>query len=242
MSKKANLPPIKKVRDAFKEEIFEMRDDFFRHSQEEWKIAYTGLYRQFDVLYRVIKEFDRLFRQEKIRRGMCEFTDVERFTYECLWQNGEKTDVAKEQARLYKAVYIDEYQDVNSLQNKIFEAISSDSNRFMVGDIKQSIYEFRSANPRIFAGMKKSFPSLGTAGDYPAASIFMSNNFRCDKGVIDFVNDIFDRLFYFLRDSIGYVESAIPHYSVCVIKENRIYITLNNLSYRIRYDGGMPIK
>ena len=207
VSKKANLPPIKKVRDAFKEEIFEMRDDFFRHSQEEWKIAYTGLYRQFDVLYRVIKEFDRLFRQEKIRRGMCEFTDVERFTYECLWQNGEKTDVAKEQARLYKAVYIDEYQDVNSLQNKIFEAISSDSNRFMVGDIKQSIYEFRSANPRIFAGMKKSFPSLGTAGDYPAASIFMSNNFRCDKGVIDFVNDIFDRLFYFLRDSIGYVES-----------------------------------
>ena len=207
VSKKDNLPPIKIMRDTFKEEIFKMRDDFFRHSDEEWKIAYTGLYKQFDVLYRVVKEFDRLFKQEKIRRGMCEFTDVERYTYECLWQNGEKTDIAKEQAKLYKAVYIDEYQDVNSLQNKIFEAISSDSNRFMVGDIKQSIYEFRSANPRIFAGMKKSFPPLGTEGDYPAASIFMSNNFRCDKGVIDFVNDIFDRLFYFLRDSIGYVES-----------------------------------
>ena len=205
--KKANLPPVTTVRNSFKEEIFEMRDDFFRHSESEWKIAYSGLYKQFDVLYRVIKEFDRLFRQEKMRRGMCEFSDVERLTYECLWQNGEKTDIAKEQAKLYKAVYIDEYQDVNSLQNKIFEAISSESNRFMVGDIKQSIYEFRSANPRIFAGMKKSFPQLGTEGDYPAASIFMSNNFRCDEGVIDFVNHIFDRLFYFLRDSIGYVES-----------------------------------
>lgn len=206
VSKKDSLPPITIVRNAFKKEITKMRDDFFRHTDGEWKIAYTGLYRQFDVLYRVICEFDRLFRQEKIRRGMCEFSDVERLTYECLWQNGEKTDVAKAQAKLYRAVYIDEYQDVNSLQNKIFEAISTESNRFMVGDIKQSIYEFRSANPKIFADMKKSFPPLGTAGDYPAASIFMSNNFRCDEGVINFVNDIFDKLFYYLRDSIGYVE------------------------------------
>ena len=206
VSKKDALPPIKEVRSAFKDEITDMRDDFFRHSEEEWKIAYAGLYRQFDVLYRVVREFDRLFRQEKIRRGMCEFSDVERYTYECLWQNGEKTDVAREQSKLYRAVYIDEYQDVNSLQNKIFEAISSETNRFMVGDIKQSIYEFRSANPKIFADMKKSFTPLGEKGDYPTASIFMSNNFRCDEGVIDFVNDVFDRLFYFLRDSIGYVE------------------------------------
>ena len=206
VSKKDALPPVVMIRKAFKEELTKMRDEFFKHSEEEWRIAYAGLYRQFDVLYRVIGEFDRLFRQEKIRRGMCEFSDVERYTYECLWQNGEKTDVAKEQAKLYRAVYIDEYQDVNSLQNKIFEAISTDTNRFMVGDIKQSIYEFRSANPRIFADMKKSFPPLGTDGDYPAASIFMSNNFRCDEGVIDFVNDVFDRMFYFLRDSIGYVE------------------------------------
>ena len=206
VSDKDALPPIKIMRKAFKEDIEKLRDDFFLHSEEEWRIAYSGLYREFDVLYRVVREFDRLFRQEKIRRGMCEFSDVERLTYECLWQNGEKTDVAKEQAKLYKAVYIDEYQDVNSLQNKIFEAISTDTNRFMVGDIKQSIYEFRSANPRIFAEMKKTFPPLGEKGDYPAASIFMSNNFRCDEGVIDFVNHVFDRLFYYLRDSIGYVE------------------------------------
>ncbi len=206
VSKKDALPPISIIRKAFKEEITELTERFFKHSAEEWKIAYAGLYKQFDVLYRVVSEFDRLFRQEKIRRGMCEFSDVERYTYECLWHNGEKTDIALAQAKLFRAVYIDEYQDVNSLQNKIFEAISTDTNRFMVGDIKQSIYEFRSANPTIFADMKKSFAPLGTVGDFPAASIFMSNNFRCDEGVIDFVNDVFDRLFYYLRDSIGYVE------------------------------------
>ena len=224
VSKKDPLPPISIIRKSFKEEITDMRDDFFKHTDEEWRIAYTGLYRQFDVLYRVICEFDRLFRQEKIRRGICEFSDVERFTYECLWQNGEKTDVAKEQAKLYRAVYIDEYQDVNSLQNKIFEAISTESNRFMVGDIKQSIYEFRSANPRIFADMKKSFPPLGSSGDFPAASIFMSNNFRCDEGVIDFVNDVFDKLFYYLRESIGYVEGDRLKFSKVYDHEKPQYV------------------
>ena len=224
VSKKEPLPPVSIVRKAFKDEICKMRDEFFFATDGEWKIAYTGLYRQFDVLYRVIREFDRLFRQEKTRRGICEFSDVERLTYECLWQNGEKTEVAKEQSKLYRAVYIDEYQDVNSLQNKIFEAISTDTNRFMVGDIKQSIYEFRSANPRIFADMKKSFPELGTKGDFPAASIFMSNNFRCDEGVIDFVNHIFDKLFYYLRDSIGYVEGDRLKFSKIYDHEKPDYV------------------
>lgn len=222
--KKDALPPISIVRKAFKEEITKMYQDFFFATEEEWKIAYSGLYNQFDVLYRVICEFDRLFRQEKTRRGICEFSDVERLTYECLWQNGEKTDVAKEQAKLYRAVYIDEYQDVNSLQNKIFEAISTETNRFMVGDIKQSIYEFRSANPRIFADMKKNFPQLKSVGDFPAASIFMSNNFRCDEGVIDFVNHIFDRLFYYLRDSIGYVEGDRLKFSKIYDHEKPEYV------------------
>ena len=213
VSKNDSLPPIKIIRSNFKDDILKLRDDFFLHSSEDWKIAYVGLYKQFGVLYNVIKEFDRLFRQEKLRRGMCEFSDIERYTYECLWQNGEKTDIALAQAKLYKAIYIDEYQDVNSLQNKIFEAISNDDNRFMVGDIKQSIYEFRSANPKIFADMKKNYPNLGEEGDFPAASIFMSDNFRCDKGVIDFVNDVFDNLFYHLRDSIGYVKEDRLNYS-----------------------------
>ena len=213
VSKNDALPPIKAVREAFKKELTRMGEEFFSHTSEEWLISYKGLYRLFGVLYRLIKEFDRLFRQEKIRRGILEFSDIERYTYECLWQDGKKTDIALSQAKLYRAVYIDEYQDVNSLQNKIFEAITTDTNRFMVGDIKQSIYEFRSANPRIFADMKKSYPTLGSVGDYPEASIFMSDNFRCDKGVIDFVNDVFDKLFYHLRDSIGYVEEDRLNFS-----------------------------
>ncbi len=210
---KYNLPPITQMRREFKERLEEVKGKYFFASTDDWRISYTALYNQFTVLYRLICEFDRRLRNEKLHRGICEFSDIERYTYECLWQNGEKTDVALAQAGMLKAVYIDEYQDVNSLQNKIFEAISTDTDRFMVGDIKQSIYEFRSANPKIFADMKKTYPKLGEEGDYPYASVFMSDNFRCDEGVIDFVNTIFDRIFHHLRESIGYVDADRLHFS-----------------------------
>ncbi len=208
-----DMPPVGIIRRNFKDEITELYNKFFMYSEEDWRVAYTGLYAQFSVFYRLILEFDKRFRAEKLRRGMCEFSDIERYTYELLWQDGEKTDIAISEAKQYRTVYIDEYQDVNSLQNKIFEAISTESNRFMVGDIKQSIYEFRSADPQIFAGMKSSFPELGKEGDYPAASIFMSDNFRCDKGIIDFVNHIFDPVFTHLKRSIGYVDADRLNFS-----------------------------
>ena len=76
----------------------------------------------------------------------------------------------------------------------------------MVGDIKQSIYGFRSACPEIFANMKSAFPRL--SDEYSeSASIFMSSNFRCDKAVVDFVNGIFDRAFSLVGESIGYTSS-----------------------------------
>ena len=172
------------------------------------------------ALYRLLKAFDTAFLKEKAERGLCQFNDVLRYTYECLCKDGERTELAYSQAELYDAIYIDEYQDVNGLQDAIFRAISREGNRFMVGDIKQSIYRFRSADPKIFGKMKGSLPALKPAydenGKYrkyapeelteSAYALFMSRNFRCDKGIIDFANKIFDPLFSTVKESIGYVE------------------------------------
>ena len=200
------LPPITPLRRAMREDLSDRLVDCFSFTDSDWRTAYSELYKILSVLVNILYRFDELFVREKIRRGMLEYSDIERLTYECLWQGGELTDVALSEKRLYKAVYIDEYQDVNSLQNKIFEAVSTDRNRFMVGDIKQSIYGFRSANTDIFAEMKRTFPSIESSGDSPNASIFMSDNFRCDRGVIDFVNRVFDTIFSRLRESIGYLD------------------------------------
>lgn len=75
----------------------------------------------------------------------------------------------------------------------------------MVGDIKQSIYRFRGAEPAIFADYRRTFPGLSEGSDTEEASIFMSNNFRCDRPVIDCTNRIFAYLFGHCGQSIGYV-------------------------------------
>ncbi len=190
------------LRDMAKSDLADFAK-FFKYTEQNWRELFSSLYRLLSVLYRFEVKFDKLFLDEKLRRGALSYGDIERLAYRCLVEDGERTDIAKNLEKQFSAIYIDEYQDVNSLQNEIFKAIARPDNRFMVGDIKQSIYGFRSARPEIFARMKSSFPPLGE--EYTeAASIFMSKNFRCDKGVVDFVNGIFDRVFSLIGESIGY--------------------------------------
>ena len=209
--KTADMDAYGLLRDMLKEDLVGFKK-YFVYTTDMWHQLFASLGSLLSALYRFESRFDELFMEEKRRRGALSYADIERYTYKCLIKDGELTDIAKNVSAQFEAIYIDEYQDVNSLQNRIFEAISKPNNRFMVGDIKQSIYGFRSACPQIFADMKASFPKLNTAkGD--AASIFMSNNFRCDRAVVDFVNRVFDRAFSFVGESIGYEEGDRLVYS-----------------------------
>jgi len=195
------------ARGYLKDDIKKFAESFLSYTEDEWRTLYRGLYSKLTTLYKFIRKFDTVYKAEKLAMSMCEYSDLERYAYSALYNaDGTLTPLATELAGKFSEIYIDEYQDVNNLQNKIFEAVSRPDNRFMVGDIKQSIYGFRSANPDIFAKMKGSFPRLGEAGDFPAASLFMSSNFRCDEPIIDFVNGIFDTVFGMLGESIGYDE------------------------------------
>lgn len=181
--------------------------DYLFFSEETIRDVFAKVYRTLSVTYRFLIEFDTSFRREKLRRGMCQYSDIERYACSLLWDGDEPSELAKSLRNQYTAVYIDEYQDVDRLQNKIFRAVAREDNRFMVGDIKQSIYSFRSADPTIFAEMKKSYREIRPGEDAGApepSSIFMSRNFRCDREVIDVTNAVFDRMFGVLGDSIGY--------------------------------------
>lgn len=223
---------FKQIRTYFSDDIKNFKASFFSYSTEEWQRLYTKLYKLLGIFYKFLKKFYSAFMAEKKRMGICEFSDIERYTYLALYDGqGERTALARELSEKFDYIYVDEYQDVNALQNKIFAAIAKENNRFMVGDIKQSIYGFRSARPEIFAEMKREFPSLGSDESAPCGSIFMSNNFRCDEMIVDFVNGIFDKMFGLLGDSIGYEdgdrlkfskgypEGAMPR---CVVPEIHI--------------------
>ena len=127
------------IRAEYKEALASYRKSFFLYTAEQFAELYTNLYKYTDILCKFVEKFDFSFREEKARKGLCEYADIERYAYRCLWDGDTPSAYARELSEKYSAVYIDEYQDVNRLQNLVFEAVSRPNNRFMVGDIKQSI-------------------------------------------------------------------------------------------------------
>ncbi len=161
-------------------------------------------------LYLFFSDYEQRLTEEKRSRAVCDFGDITRLTYQLLIdRDGAPTPVAQEIAHRYDAIYIDEYQDVDAVQDAIFRAIAKENNRFMVGDIKQSIYGFRGAEPSIFADYRRAYPTwdptIQDTGDSLSQAIFMSENFRCDRHVIHFVNAVCSYLFAACGESIGYV-------------------------------------
>lgn len=200
-----SLPPTTILRSSYKDKLKYFSENFFFSTTEHWKRVYADMYPLLAVLLRVLLKFDELYRKEKSRLSICEFSDLERYAYQCLYDGGELSEVAKAERESLRAVFVDEYQDVNRLQDKIFSAVTPPACGFMVGDIKQSIYRFRSAAADIFAGMKMTYREIDSAQGSENAVVYMSENFRCDRGVIDCVNEVFDKVFYHLRDTIGYL-------------------------------------
>lgn len=199
----------RKLRLKVLQPVKDLKSDFFCYTDEQLAEHYETTAKMCELLYDLLSEFDRRYSAEKLSRGVCEFSDMPKFMLKLLQnEDGSPTELAISMSEQYDEVYIDEYQDVNAIQDRIFEIIGGDR-RFMVGDIKQSIYCFRDAEPSIFASYRMKFPEYDekhpdVIPDCGGNSIFMSENFRCDQGVIDFVNKVCDVIFSSFADSIGY--------------------------------------
>ncbi|MBQ7335850.1 MAG: UvrD-helicase domain-containing protein [Clostridia bacterium] len=159
-----------------------------------------------EMLYEFYCDFQSRLLAEKNTRGILEHDDIRAMLYQLLTeQDGSTSAFAKSLAQQYDSVYIDEYQDVDFLQDRIFEIIGG-SNRFMVGDIKQSIYGFRGSEPSIFASYRRLMPlyTEPEATHADGVCVFMSNNFRCNEPVIRFANRVCSFLFSACEESVGY--------------------------------------
>lgn len=158
-------------------------------------------------LYEIISYFEKRYSKAKKDMGLFEFSDTPRFLLDMLG-NGD-SPIAKQMQDMYDEVYIDEYQDVNEIQDTIFKIIGQ-NHRFMVGDIKQSIYGFRDAMPELFANYKNSFPlytDKKAVEDAGGCTIFMSENFRCDQNVINFSNAVCSSLFEASKEAVNYTKN-----------------------------------
>lgn len=193
----------KKARDEFKKERQKLADKFFSLGEEEVKKTQTDTAKVLRQIHTLLSLFEKRFGEEKRRRGIVDFADLERLASKLLIKDGQPTAAALTISGRYDEIYIDEYQDVNSLQDAIFRSISK-NNRFMVGDVKQSIYAFRGADPSIFESYRSGF-SRTAEGAENGRTIFLSDNFRCDEPVIRFTNLVSSRLF---TNGTG----ALPYY------------------------------
>ncbi|MFI4913312.1 MAG: helicase-exonuclease AddAB subunit AddA [Sedimentisphaeraceae bacterium JB056] len=151
----------------------------------------------------ITKMFREEYRKRKQQLKCLDFGDLERLALQLLTnEDGSPSDVAKELREHYQYVFVDEYQDVNKLQDRIVELVSRGGNLFIVGDVKQSIYSWRQARPELFLNRIKNSSQSG------ADNIYLNDNFRCRKGVVDFVNLTFSELMTSDVAGMDYDENA----------------------------------
>ena len=149
------------------------------YHQESWDLAKT-----FQVF---MSDFVDAYRQRKREENAFEFADISHYTIEIL-ENFPQ--VRQEYQERFHEVMVDEYQDTNHIQERMLELLSNGYNRFMVGDIKQSIYRFRQADPQIFNEKFHRFAQDDKEGQL----ILLKENFRSGSEVLDATNDVFKHL------------------------------------------------
>ena len=144
------------------------------------------------ALFDVTAEFDAAFTKLKRRRRLIDFADGEHLTARLLvGSDGAPTGLARDTGSQFVEIMVDEYQDTNAVQNAIFGALAAGNNLFMVGDVKQSIYRFRLAEPEIFLEKYDRFPLAEDVAAGEERKILLSDNFRSRPEVLDGINFIF---------------------------------------------------
>lgn len=145
------------------------------------------------ALIDTVERFSDAFATEKRNRNIVDFNDLEHFAIRLLAdKEGEQTELARSLSQRYAEVLVDEYQDTNAVQDAIFRAVSDKGNKlFMVGDVKQSIYSFRLADPHIFLEKYESFHDTAEAQAGEPRRVVLSRNFRSRAAVLDATNYIF---------------------------------------------------
>lgn len=143
-------------------------------------------------MFELVGEFTDRYNAKKELHNVLDFSDLEHYTIRMLLDEKThmRTDIAKSIEAQFVEIMVDEYQDTNGVQETIFSAISNGQNRFMVGDVKQSIYMFRLADPSIFLGHYRAFVPYYAAADGEARKIMLTKNFRSRPEILDATNAV----------------------------------------------------
>ena len=188
-SRKADLKPLA---DAYNDErkaqfakLGQLSDQItILDYQERYHLDSLELAKTFQTF---MSDFVEAYRERKRQENAFEFADISHYTIEILENFPQVREAYQER---FHEVMVDEYQDTNHIQERMLELLSNGHNRFMVGDIKQSIYRFRQADPQIFNEKFQRYAQNPKEGKL----ILLKENFRSSSEVLSATNDVFGRL------------------------------------------------
>ncbi len=183
-------------REKFKDEMARLKAEYFCFSEDDIAVSFAFTERAAADLKKFLTLFDRRFSEEKRRKKLLTFSDMERYALALLWdrENDAPTDIARAVSEQFDEIYVDEYQDTNAVQHKIFSLVSRGDNLFAVCDIKQSIYGFRGGRPDIFKEMTDRAEKYSAGMGDGEAKVFLSENFRSCSEVLEYANRVFGKL------------------------------------------------
>ena len=182
---KARRTACKKAMDGMKDTLYSDSASLLR----EMELTAPAM----EALLEVTLDFDREYTKDKRSRGLVDYSDLEHLTAQLLTNpDGSPTETAERISRRFTEIMVDEYQDVSRVQDAIFAAVSRDGkNLFMVGDVKQSIYRFRLADPAIFTEKYLSYSDYESAKASAPSRILLRENFRSRREILDGANSVF---------------------------------------------------
>lgn len=216
----------KAIRNSVKDTLSDLSESYFKTPLELVVEQGKACREPLRILLDLVLEFDRRLLAAKQERHLIDFSDMEHYALQILlkWEKAEEkgdagtdhaetkyrivpSDVAMEYRQYFQEILIDEYQDSNLVQEYLLSAISGEAeghyNRFMVGDVKQSIYKFRLARPELFL---EKYDTYQETGDL--CRIDLAKNFRSRVQVVDAVNDVFSRIMSREIGGIAYDDKA----------------------------------
>lgn len=178
---------IKSLRDTYKKMYKELCTELGKFGTfDEGFVAFQTQKPRIEALISLTDAFYEHFYAERKERGFLSFSDVAHLALKAL----QNEAIASQYRERFKFIFIDEYQDTNPIQEALIQAMTRGNNVFMVGDIKQSIYRFRQADPSIFLNKYKSYAQ----GDHHCIRIDLNRNFRSASPIIEAVNRLFERV------------------------------------------------
>ncbi len=216
----------KAIRNSVKDTLSDLSESYFKTPLELAVEQGKACREPLRILLDLVLEFDRRLLAAKQERHLIDFSDMEHYALQILLKREKveesggtgtdrtetkyrivPSDVAMEYRQYFQEILIDEYQDSNLVQEYLLSAISGEEegryNRFMVGDVKQSIYKFRLARPELFL---EKYDTYQETGDL--CRIDLAKNFRSRIQVVDAVNDVFSRIMSRQIGGIAYDDKA----------------------------------